>query len=898
MYLRNSLLASFVWLATVAVPAAATADSSARAVTLRDLATQIYAAADDVSQARNQHSARADVAANLVTLRGTFDAATRANLPGRSGADAVFAKKLQELAPFLASIERASKATQAASMPSLVPAHLPPASRGRFGAVDEHRGGACDHALGLGAGIELEGRLHQGGEVWFRFEAKGPALYRVNTAATPLDTDIAVFAHCPKTTDEVPLSFNDDAFGLTAAASIDLLIAPGPRWVRVRNLGPEGPVAVAVGSAGAISGHVTDLRSGSVLPGASVRAFDTNGYYAGAGFTDDSGAYIFPMQPGTYHVLARSNDHIAQVWPQGVCATDFVDTCNLTQASLIAVAADTQVTGIDFALDPGATIRGRVREKSAGTAVQDANVILFGVSGAQLDYRAVDTTGRYVFKGIAPGTYYATAYSQTHKAQVYENFDCSPQDCDARSGTPIVVSTNTDLREVDFALTRYLYLNASVRSVDGMNGFYAQISVLNASGMLVVGGTADSSAQPNPIGPLDAGTYYVTARANGYFSQVFDHINCPSDCATALAGASSVTISSTASAPTVTFDLQRTPSVSGRITDSVSGLGLAGTTIRIQSASGSGDEAYAVASGDGSYSVSGLGPASYYVVARSNDHHDVAYPNASCLDSYPEIGGCALAQAQAVTTSLGGGDVTHIDMALAKNSSISGAAHFRVPGSVSIPVASAAMNLYDAQGYPILSSFTDNDGHYVFKDIVAGTYFVETTDYRYFSQTYANVDCPLSGQSCNPITGTPISLIGGQDISGVDFDPVANSAIVGRVTDSDTGLGVAGVALDAWNGIDDAYCASASTDANGYYLLGTSQSYYCSQSTRKVSTDAGYMYVDQVFDGMNCPAGPAYLDLCSLANATLITVPTTQPQPIVANFVLHPNDIVFANGFD
>ncbi|MEO7325859.1 MAG: carboxypeptidase-like regulatory domain-containing protein [Dokdonella sp.] len=899
MYLRNwLLLAALVWFATAAAPAMAAADSSLRVVALHDLAAQIYAAADDVSQAREEHRSMADVAANLRGLRGTFDAATHANSPGRANADAVFANKLSKLAPLLASIERSSKAYPSGALPNLIPPHLPANVRGRFGMVDERHGGACDHALGLGSGIELEGRLREQAEVWFRFEAQGPALYRVSTAATPLDTEIAVYARCPKTADEVPLSLNDDAFGLAAAAPIDLLSTPGPRWLRVRNVGPEGPVAVVVQTAGTISGHVTNLHGGNALQNAVVYFSNANGSYSGTAHSDATGTYSISLDAGTYHAIAGADNHLSQVWPQGFCPSIFdIDSCDLSHATLIVVAASASVPGIDFALDTGARISGHVRDHSTGLAVTDAYVSLFDNNGQSVDSMYVDDAGRYDFRSLFSGTYHALAVSGTHEAQLYANIECHSQNCNVLAGAPIAVAHDAIAQNIDFALTPYLYLNATVHLIGSTNNASAFIDVYNDSGAIVLSQPVNTSTNASAIGPLDPGNYRVAASSYGYFSQLYNHVDCATTCAADLASAAAVVLSREGLTPTLTFDLQPTPSVSGKITDSVTGLGLANTTVLIASTINGGIVANVATAADGTYTVNPLFPGSYYVIARSDDHHDEAYPDAPCLDLGYDSSSCALAQAQALSIAFGAGDVTNINMALDRNSSISGTVRYRASGPTPVLVGSANFVLYDAQGQIVTHAYSDETGSYLIEDLVAGTYYVSTTDYRYFGQVYAGVDCPIPNVACNPIAGTPIIVGSAQDVSGINFDPVASSIVFGRVTDSNTGLGIPGVALDLWNGVGDIYCSSAATDASGYYFLPDAD-FACTDSTRKVSTDASYTYVNQVFSGVDCAAGPAYLGLCSLANATLITVPTTQPQPIVANFVLHPNDVVFADGFD
>ncbi|MEO5624771.1 MAG: carboxypeptidase-like regulatory domain-containing protein [Dokdonella sp.] len=901
MNLRNSLLlAALIGVATAAVPATAAADSSLRVVPLHDLAAQIYAAADDVSQAREQHRSMADVAANLRELRGAFDAATHANSPGRAHADEVFANKLRELAPLLASIEHAINTKQAGNIPSLVPAHLPAALRARFGVVDEHDGGACDHALGLGAGIEVDGRLRERGEVWFRFEAKGPALYRVSTAATPLDTEIAVYARCPKTTEEAPLSANDDAFGLAAAAPIDLLSTPGPRWVRVRNLGPKGAVAVQVQSAGTISGRVTDLRTGASLANARVRLFDQDGSYATGGYPDANGNFTTTVTAGSYHAVAGADHHLIQVWPQGYCTNNYydLDNCDLSHAALIVVTANTLTPGVNFALDPGARISGRIRDHLTGLAATDAHVTLYDNAGQPSDSASVDDAGRYDFQALLGGVHYALATSPTHMPQLYANMNCMLANCSALAGTPIPVGSDAVVQNVDFDLKPYLYLNVAVHLVDDGDANYSTVNVYNTAGALVLSQAAYGPPTPSAIGPFDPGTYRVTASSSGHLPQLYNQIDCAADCVSNLASGTPVTLANGSPAPTLAFNLKPTPTVSGKITDSVSGAGLFDASVLLVSTSGSGYAIRTSTAPDGTYLLSRINPGSYYVIARSDDHHDEAYPNASCLDFAYDSTGCSLAQAQPLVISLSAANLTHIDMALSRNSSIAGKMHYRALGTAYFPIQSASVLVYDSQGHFVASSFTDENGGYLIKDLVPGTYYAATSDYRYFGQAYGGVNCPVPNQACDPTGGMPIVLGSAQDIVGIDLDPIANSLIVGRVTNATTGQGIAGAALDIWDGSNNEYCSSTAADANGYYLAGNAN-YSCNQSVAfKVSSDAGSSFINQVFSGVNCPTGPAYLGLCSLANATRITVPTTQPQPIVANFVLHPNDVVFANGFD
>jgi hypothetical protein len=338
--------------------------------------------------------------------------------------------------------------------------------------------------------------------------------------------------------------------------------------------------------------------------------------------------------------------------------------------------------------------------------------------------------------------------------------------------------------------------------------------------------------------------------------------------------------------------------VTGRVTDATTGVGLAGVQMQLWLANDSNPTQTANTAADGSYQLAGAPAGTYYVAARSVDHQDMAYPAAPCSDFDPyQLSSCALSSAETITLTFGGGDVTGIDLALPLNAAIEGTIRFRVNGGIGGDVGNAAVGVYDSSGVSLVYALGDAQGHYALGDLPPGTYYLEGAAVSYFSEIYSGIDCPLLGSNCNPTVGTPVVLAQGQTVSDLDFDLVAASSVVGRVTDAQSGVGVAGVAIDTWNSTDDTHCGATATDADGYYVAGDSL-VFCNGPARKVSTDAGRGYIDQVFDGITCPNGPAYLGLCPLDTATLLTIPAPAPQPVEADFVLQRGDAIFANGFE
>jgi hypothetical protein len=110
------------------------------------------------------------------------------------------------------------------------------------------------------------------------------------------------------------------------------------------------------------------------------------------------------------------------------------------------------------------------------------------------------------------------------------------------------------------------------------------------------------------------------------------------------------------------------------------------------------------------------------------------------------------------------------------------------------------------------------------------------------------------------------------------------------------GAGVGGAAIDFWQSINGAHCGVGSVNADGYYVA--TDPYGWCYGPFKLSTDIDGPYVNQVYDHILCPNGPAWLGLCDVMSGTDVSYPTT-PSFTIANFALGaPPDPIFANGFE
>jgi protocatechuate 3,4-dioxygenase beta subunit len=154
---------------------------------------------------------------------------------------------------------------------------------------------------------------------------------------------------------------------------------------------------------GGISGTVTD-PNGQPITNRWVTAIKYNENYSYSAWTDDAGMYqMGSLSPGLYRVMIWADDTIY--------ASKFYDnTPAWDWATPVSVSVGQWTTGIDFALDLGASISGVIKDPfGAG----QANVQVFcGTNGDGSIIRA-DSNGYYKCSGLAVGyTYNVIAYPQ------------------------------------------------------------------------------------------------------------------------------------------------------------------------------------------------------------------------------------------------------------------------------------------------------------------------------------------------------------------------------------------------------------------------------------------------------------------------------------------------------
>jgi protocatechuate 3,4-dioxygenase beta subunit len=888
-----ALLASMGGISVGSTAHAAEVDTTLDAV--QTLSAQVYALSRDTDRAILAVTpAPASLDARLRELRQRIEALARTRQAG-SADTTPFARKLHSLSLLLGNAERARALNSNGSLRSLVPVQRPSSARNTFMQGDARRGGRCKGALGLGAGSELDGVLDAAAEVWLHVNVASGHAVKVDTSVTALDTEIAVFDACP-THGEAPVAASDDSFGLAAAVVLHSAGRDRTYWLRIRNLGRRGDLGVVADSTGTVSGTISWDYTPPNPSSPRAIALDHEGFFVGADYAV-AGGYGLGLAPGDYYVLAEVEGNVPQIWPNIECGSSSYGDCTHPPAQLLTVTASSATTGIDFSLNKGAHIGGRVRDAANGLAIPNAYIEVMSDALGTYVTTSSDAAGRFVVTGLAAGQYRVRATSTRYLQQMFNGVDCPVgQSCAPDAGNVISLARQGAFDQANFGLHPASFVQAVVHAAASLPFNSAYVTAYDSTGNWA-GSTFADIDRPVELGPFAPGSYRFSASMQYYASQLYDHIDCASDCVSEQPTATVLPLVAGAPEPSISFDLHKLPVVSGRVTDSGTGSGLWNVSLILWPTLGSGYVGNTATQADGTYSIQGVVPGTYWLVASSTDHADRAYVNAPCDDgSGGQISGCQLTSAQAIT--IGAADVPGIDLALPLNGTIAGQVDYAGPGTPT-PAGWSVVHLYNASGNEVRYVNTDASGAYSISDLPPGSYFAQANGGGSFGQIYAGIDCPIVGSTCDPTIGTPIALAQGEQRGDIDFNPVDTHRILGRVTDSQSGQGVAGVVVDAWDPQNGQHCDDAATDLQGYYAVIDTGTCPSPLATRVLSTDAGPAHIDQVFAGIACPHGSAYAGACSLSGATPVPFPTT-PTPTQADFVLDPRDpdLIFRDGFD
>ncbi len=204
-------------------------------------------------------------------------------------------------------------------------------------------------------------------------------------------------------------------------------------------------------AANTISGTVTALDSGEELAGITIIIMNKNEFSEKFyGTTDENGYYSIPVPPGEqYYVIAfpRGNNQL-------YANSFYAATAGGGNPVDIATPVDPGTSEVDFALIPGGSIAGTVKDEY-DKPISDISVKCqrTDVANGWYDWATTDGEGNYDVAGLPYGTYTISAPDAPNAAikTIEDNYWMQTQltDIVIDAGTPDRTAVNLSLQPVD-----------------------------------------------------------------------------------------------------------------------------------------------------------------------------------------------------------------------------------------------------------------------------------------------------------------------------------------------------------------------------------------------------------------------------------------------------------------
>ncbi len=608
---------------------------------------------------------------------------------------------------------------------------------------------------------------------------------------------------------------------------------------------------------GRISGKVTDAATGAPVRGVSVHVYDAQGYFIASGYTDVAGDYATAagLPAGSYYALTADDSGYLNELYDGLPCEWWA--CTVTSGTPIPVVAGATTSDVDFALQAGGRISGKVTDAATGAPLRGVSVEIYDAESGHVATVSSDVAGDYVSDASLPaGSYYArTAYSSDYLDEIFDDIACVWGTCTVTSGTPIPVTAGATTSGVDFALRAGGRISGKVTdaaTAAPLRGVSVQI--YNAQGGYVTSASSDVAGDYLSDRGLPAGSYYArTVDSSDYLDEIYDDVPCVWGACTVTSGAP-IPVTAGATASGIDFALQAGGRISGKVTDAATGAPLQNVSVAIYDAQGDQvTSAFTDVAGD-YLTDRGLPAGSYHARTTGNSYYlDELYDDIPCVR-----GECTVTGGAPIPVTAGA-TVSGIDFALQAGGRISGRVTDAATGA---PLEGVLVEIYDAQGGSITYRYSDVAGNYVTdRGLPPGSYFARTEQgSEYLDELYDNVACVWG--ACAVTSGTPIAVAAGATRSGIDFALRAGGRIGGKVTDAATGAPLRGVSVRIYDA-QAGYITSASSDVAGDYTTDRGLppgSYYA-------RTVASSSYLDELYDDIPCVQGQ-----CTVTNGTPISV--------------------------
>ena len=494
---------------------------------------------------------------------------------------------------------------------------------------------------------------------------------------------------------------------------------------------------------GSISGHVYDSSGTNPLANASVTVYDaTNHSEVQRGYTASDGSYrVAELPSGSYDLRAGQIGYLPEFY-QG--------QTTLAAATPVPVTIGQETPNIDFTLDPGGSISGKVYDSQnhplsgASIAVYDAN------THKQVRSAYTDSNGGYKTggAGLPSGSYHVRASPYGYVPEYYDNATT------IETAAEVTLTAPNEYTNVNFTLDPMASVSGHVHDSTGTSALSAmRVYVFDADTHNYVRSAYTTDDGSYKVQALPDGSYHVVAYRYGYpYLPEWYYESANWDSATVL------TLTAPNEYINVNFTLDLGGSISGHVYKP-DGRPLDGAVITVYTSPDSDPVASGRTNWYGRYEVGGLPTGSYYVKADGYGYAEEFYQDA----------GPDTATLVSVTLSQ---ETSGIDFTLDVGGYVSG----YVYDSQGRPLSGAYIGVYDSTShYEVASGRTGSDGSYIAVGLPTGSYDVSASRngcLEYYDEVATLADA------------TSVSATIGQRTPNINFALDQPGIISGTVRDS------------------------------------------------------------------------------------------------------------------
>lgn len=599
-----------------------------------------------------------------------------------------------------------------------------------------------------------------------------------------------------------------------------------------------------------ISGRITRADNGSAVPGSQVqvRAFLEDSAFAATGSVDaEGGTYrIVGLPAGRYRVAVVAN--AASGLATELHTGQRCRRCErLLPSNWVALQPADLASGVDFTLDPGLSISGRVLTAGDLVPLSVATVTLEDEAGIEgpSSYPINPADGSYLAHGLPEGRYRMQARGSGNDQRIPVTVGNRPcfqlLTCGLRDDAELVevLATQVQATQVDFQLGLGLSVDVLVREGNPaaplVGQGFVQMVRSYPEGMSRTQGTHNNGVFR--LSGLLPGQYFIDARSQtsgqttgGLVSFVVEEQpEVQSVTVDLKSGATSLGVEGTASISGVVFDhelgvplplasvglqslenrisystSQRIDPISGQVGYVLNRV-LAGRYVLVFAP---------VTNAQGAFRAAGAGGQSCQSVDCSAD------PLAEIVIGDGEALRFDSRQRRGATLSgtVGGADIDHAPLL---GAGVLDSGLFQLANN-GVQVFAPAHRSVTPNLFGQVTGFTGRFGRrYTTPALSPGIYRAEVRADRliapdFVKQRYQGLDCPLA--ACPRDAGTPIE-VGSDHVAGIDFHYRRGGNIRGRVRRADNGQPLGRIFVRAHDR-SGAVAGSGSTDAQGDYRIG------------------------------------------------------------------------------